>query len=55
MPVRFLSNAQREQLSGFPMEINDEVLDRILHAQRHRLGQGPPAPGVGVIWNEIRR
>lgn len=28
MSVRFLSNAQREQLSGFPAEIDDETLDR---------------------------
>ena len=28
-PVRFLSDAQREQLSGFPAEIDDESLDRL--------------------------
>lgn len=29
VPVWFLSYAQREQLSGFPAEIDDEVLDRL--------------------------
>lgn len=28
MPVRFLSDAQRDQLSGFPTEIDCAVLDR---------------------------
>jgi Domain of unknown function (DUF4158) len=28
MPVRFLSDAQREQLSGFPAELGPESLDR---------------------------
>jgi hypothetical protein len=28
VPVLFLSNAQRKQLSGFPAEIDDEALDR---------------------------
>ena len=28
MPLRFLANAQREQLSGFPAEIGNEALDR---------------------------
>ena len=28
MPVRFLSDAQREQLSGFPAELEGEALDR---------------------------
>ena len=28
MPVRFLSDAQREQLSGFPAELDGEALDR---------------------------
>ena len=28
MPVRFLSDAQREQLSGFPTELDAEALDR---------------------------
>jgi Domain of unknown function (DUF4158) len=28
VPVRFLSDAQREQLSGFPTELDDEALDR---------------------------
>ncbi len=28
MPVRFLSDAQREQLSGFPAELDAEALDR---------------------------
>jgi hypothetical protein len=30
VPVRFLSNAQRELLSGFPAEIDDEVWDRFV-------------------------
>jgi hypothetical protein len=29
VPVRFLSDAQREQLSGFPAEFDDEALDRL--------------------------
>src|SRR5207302_11018 len=28
MPVRFLSDAQRDQLSGFPAELDAEALDR---------------------------
>src|SRR2546430_3919689 len=28
MPVRFLTDAQREQLSGFPAELDSEALDR---------------------------
>jgi len=28
VPVRFLSDAQREQLSGFPAELDGEALDR---------------------------
>jgi len=28
MALRFLSDAQREQLSGFPPEVDAEVLDR---------------------------
>jgi len=29
VPVRFLSDARREQLSGFPAEFDDEALDRL--------------------------
>jgi hypothetical protein len=29
VPVRFLSDAQREQLSGFSAEFDDEALDRL--------------------------
>src|SRR5207253_7035416 len=28
MPVRFLTDAQRERLSGFPAELDSEALDR---------------------------
>jgi hypothetical protein len=28
MPVRFLTDAVREQLSGFPAELDSEALDR---------------------------
>jgi hypothetical protein len=30
VPVRFLSDAQREQLSGFPAELDGEALDRFV-------------------------
>ncbi len=47
MPVRFLSDAQREQLSGFPAEFDDEALDRLftlsgadLVEARRRRGDG---------------
>ncbi len=47
MPVRFLSDAQREQLSGFPAEFDDEALDRLftlsgadLIEARRRRGDG---------------
>jgi TnpA family transposase len=47
VPVRFLSDAQREQLSGFPAEVDDEVLDRLftlsgadLVEARRRRGEG---------------
>ena len=45
MPVRFLSEAQREQLSGFPAALDGEALDRFftlsdadLAEVRHRHG-----------------
>ncbi|MBV9162548.1 MAG: DUF4158 domain-containing protein [Pseudonocardiales bacterium] len=47
MPVRSLSDAQREQLSGFPAEFDDEALDRLftlsgadLTEVRRRRGDG---------------
>lgn len=47
MPVRFLSDAQREQLSGFPSELDSEVLGRFftlsgadLAEARQRRGDG---------------
>ncbi|MFZ0118656.1 MAG: DUF4158 domain-containing protein [Pseudonocardiaceae bacterium] len=47
MPVRFLSDAQREQLSEFPAELDDEVLDRFFTLSdadvaeaRQRCGEG---------------
>src|SRR6266481_1832861 len=47
MPVRFLSDAQREQLSGFPAELDAEALDRFftfsesdLAEVRRRHGEG---------------
>ena len=47
MPVRFLSDAQREQLSGFPAELDDEALDRFFTLSgaevteaRQRRGEG---------------
>jgi Domain of unknown function (DUF4158) len=47
VPVRFLSDAQREQLSGFPVEFDDEALDRLftlsgadLVEARRRRGDG---------------
>ncbi len=47
MPVRFLSDAQREQLSRFPAEFDDEALDRLftlsgddLIEARRRRGDG---------------
>ena len=44
MPVRFLSDAQRERLSGFPTVLDGEVLDRfftlsdadLIEVGRHR-------------------
>jgi len=47
VPVRLLSDAQREQLSGFPAELDDEVLDRFFTLSgadvaeaRQRRGEG---------------
>ena len=40
MPVRFLSDAQREQLSGFPAELEPESLDRFFTLS------GPDLAGV---------
>jgi hypothetical protein len=47
VPVRFLSDAQREQLSGFPAELDDEALDRFFTLSgaevteaRQRRGEG---------------
>ena len=38
MPVRFLSDAQREQLSGFPAELEPESLDRFFTLSGPDLG-----------------
>ena len=39
MPVRFLSDAQREQLSGFPAELEPESLDRFCTLSRPDLAE----------------
>jgi hypothetical protein len=59
VPVRFLSDAQREQLSGFPAELDDEVLDRFFTLSgadvaeaRQRCGEGN---GVGADSARIER
>ena len=45
MPVRFLSDAQREQLSGFPAELEPESLDRFFTLNGANDGRlGPKAP-----------
>ena len=62
MPVRFLSDAQREQLSGFPIELDAEALDRfftfsdadLAEARRHhgdgnRLGWSLQLCGLGML------
>ncbi|PZS25011.1 MAG: hypothetical protein DLM61_20700 [Pseudonocardiales bacterium] len=56
MPVRFLSDAQREQLSGFPAELDDEALDRfftlsgadVAEARRCGEGNGRIQPGLNA-------
>jgi Domain of unknown function (DUF4158) len=47
VPVRFLSDAQREQLAGFPAELDDKALDRFFTLSgagvteaRQRRGEG---------------
>ena len=51
MPVRFLSDAQREQLSGFPAELEPESLDRFFTLS------GPDLAEVRrrVAWSERLR
>ena len=62
MPVRFLSDAQREQLSGFPAELDDEALDRFFtlsdadlaevrrrHGDSNRLGWALQLCGVRML------
>ncbi len=62
MPVRFLSDAQREQLSGFPAELDGEALDRFFtlsdadlaevrrrHGDSNRLGWALQATGTETI------
>ena len=43
MPVRFLSDAQREQLSGFPAELEPESLDRFFTLSDADLAEVPPS------------
>jgi hypothetical protein len=51
--VRFLSNAQHEQLSRFPAEIDDETLDRFSCAA---VPTGPrPASAVATITDRAGR
>ena len=57
MPVRFLSDAQREQLSGFPAEFDDEALDRLftlsgagLIEGRRRRGEGNRLGWSLLLW-----
>jgi hypothetical protein len=41
--VRFLSDGQREQLSGFPAELDGETLDRFFTLSDANLAEVPPA------------
>src|SRR5260370_42699242 len=63
MPVRFLSDAQREQLSGFPAELGPESLDRFFtlsgpdlaevrrrcHGDEYRLGWSLQLCGLRML------
>ena len=62
MPVRFLSDAQREQLSGFPAELGPESLDRFFtlsgpdlaevrrrHGDENRLGWSLQLCGLRML------
>jgi hypothetical protein len=62
MPVRFLSDAQHEQLSGFPAELGIETLDRFFtlsdadlievgrhHGERSRLGWALQLCGLRML------
>ena len=57
MPVRFLSDAQREQLSGFPAELEPESLDRfftlsgpdLAEVRRRHGDQQPPGLVVAAV------
>jgi len=42
VPVRFLSDAQRERLSGFPAELDAEALDRFFTLSDADLAEGHP-------------
>ena len=65
MALRFLSDAQREQLSGFPPEVDAEVLDRFFtlsgadlsevrrrHGVSNRLGWALQLCGCGC-WGSV--
>src|SRR5260370_1307426 len=47
MPVRFLSHAQREQLSGFPAGLEPDSLDRFFALSGPDLAEVRPRHGVG--------
>lgn len=47
MPVRFLSDAQREQLSGFPSELDSEVVGRFFTLSGADLAEARQRPGGG--------
>jgi len=68
MPVRFLSDAQREQLSGFPAELEPESLDRFFtlsgpdlaevrrrHGDENRLGWSLQLCGLRMLGVLPRR
>ena len=50
MAVWFLSNAQREQLSGFPAEIGDEALDSFFTLSGADVTEARQRHGDGIDW-----